>query len=124
MHRQAVIGLIGGLSWESSAQYYRIINRGGFRAKVQRAYKKARQAKLWENTYSMNNRMTNDPVKYAEEYWAEGVESYFDANLFADPPHDNHNAINTRAKLKAYDGPLYKLIDAAFHGTPWRPHCP
>ena len=27
MHRQAVIGLIGGLSWESSAQYYRIINR-------------------------------------------------------------------------------------------------
>src|ERR1700704_2664709 len=27
MHRQAVIGLIGGLSWESSAEYYRIINR-------------------------------------------------------------------------------------------------
>jgi aspartate racemase len=27
MQRQAVIGLIGGLSWESSAQYYRIINR-------------------------------------------------------------------------------------------------
>jgi aspartate racemase len=27
MHQQAVIGLIGGLSWESSAQYYRIINR-------------------------------------------------------------------------------------------------
>jgi len=27
MQRQAVIGLMGGLSWESSAQYYRIINR-------------------------------------------------------------------------------------------------
>jgi aspartate racemase len=27
MLRQAVIGLIGGLSWESSAEYYRIINR-------------------------------------------------------------------------------------------------
>jgi amino-acid racemase len=27
VHRQGVIGLIGGLSWESSAQYYRIINR-------------------------------------------------------------------------------------------------
>jgi aspartate racemase len=27
MQRQAVIGLIGGMSWESSAQYYRIINR-------------------------------------------------------------------------------------------------
>src|SRR5882757_9093129 len=27
MSRQAVIGLIGGMSWESSAEYYRIINR-------------------------------------------------------------------------------------------------
>jgi aspartate racemase len=27
MKRPAVIGLIGGMSWESSAQYYRIINR-------------------------------------------------------------------------------------------------
>ena len=27
MHEQAVIGLIGGMSWESSAEYYRIINR-------------------------------------------------------------------------------------------------
>jgi hypothetical protein len=97
---------------------------GGFRAKVQRAYKKARQAKLWENTYSMNNRMTDDPVKYAEEYWAEGVESYFDANRFADPPDGNHNAINTRAKLKAYDRPLYKLINDTFRSTPWRPRCP
>jgi aspartate racemase len=27
MQRQGVIGLIGGMSWESSAEYYRIINR-------------------------------------------------------------------------------------------------
>ena len=27
MRQQGVIGLIGGLSWESSAEYYRIINR-------------------------------------------------------------------------------------------------
>ena len=27
MKRPAVIGLIGGMSWESSAEYYRIINR-------------------------------------------------------------------------------------------------
>ena len=27
MPRQAVIGLIGGMSWESSLEYYRIINR-------------------------------------------------------------------------------------------------
>ncbi len=28
MAQQAVIGLIGGMSWESSAEYYRIINQG------------------------------------------------------------------------------------------------
>jgi hypothetical protein len=95
-----------------------------FRGKVQRAYRSARQARLWENTYSMNNGMTDDPVKYAEEYWAEGVESYFDANRFADPPDGIHNAINTRAKLRIYDRPLYKLINDAFRGTPWRPRCP
>lgn len=27
-HRQQLIGLIGGMSWESSAQYYRLINEG------------------------------------------------------------------------------------------------
>jgi aspartate racemase len=27
MHQQALIGLIGGMSWESSAEYYRLINR-------------------------------------------------------------------------------------------------
>src|SRR5262245_7130575 len=27
MPKQAVIGLLGGMSWESSAEYYRIINR-------------------------------------------------------------------------------------------------
>ena len=26
--RPALIGLIGGMSWESSAQYYRLINEG------------------------------------------------------------------------------------------------
>ena len=28
MHHQALIGLIGGMSWESSAEYYRLINPG------------------------------------------------------------------------------------------------
>ena len=27
MSQQGVIGLIGGMSWESSAEYYRIINQ-------------------------------------------------------------------------------------------------
>ncbi len=28
MPQQGVVGLIGGMSWESSAEYYRIINQG------------------------------------------------------------------------------------------------
>src|SRR5262249_11319661 len=38
----------------------------------------ARAAGLWANTYSMAN---------AEEHWAEGIQSYFDANKMVDPPN-------------------------------------
>jgi hypothetical protein len=87
----------------------------GFRARVQLAYDHAKAAGLWEKTYSMAN---------AEEYWAEGVQSYFDANRMVDPPNGIHNAIGTRAKLKDYDPELFGLLDRAFGSTPWRPHCP
>ena len=87
----------------------------GFRARVQEAYDHARLNGLWTPTYSMAN---------AEEYWAEGVQSYFDANRFADPPNGIHNAVNTRAKLESYDPALFALIDRAFAGTSWKPRCP
>jgi hypothetical protein len=60
----------------------------------------------------------------AEEYWAEGVQSYFDANKTVDPPNGIHNAIDTRAKLKEYDRDLFSLIDAAFKATAWRSRRP
>ena len=60
----------------------------------------------------------------AEEYWAEGVQSYFDANKMVDRPNGIHNAIGTRAKLKEYDQDLFSIIDAAFKATAWRPRCP
>ncbi len=87
----------------------------GFRDRVQQAYEHARSSGLWANTYSMAN---------AEEYWAEGTQSYFDANRFADPPNGIHNTIATRAKLKDYDPDLFALIDGAFAGTAWRHRCP
>lgn len=87
----------------------------GFRMKAQQAYEHAKAAGLWANTYSLVN---------AEEYWAEGVESYFDVNKIVDPPNGIHNAIGTRAKLKDYDPALFELIDQAFHATSWRPRCP
>jgi hypothetical protein len=85
-----------------------------FRQQVQNAYQHAKDGGLWHDTYSMQD---------AEEYWAEGVESYFDANLLVHPPNGIHNEINTRAKLKGYDPQLYDLIDGAFHGGSWRPPC-
>jgi alpha-glucosidase len=85
-----------------------------FRQRVQNAYQHAQDSGLWHDTYSMQD---------AEEYWAEGVESYFDANLFVHPPNGIHNEINTRAKLKQYDPQLYDLIDEIFHGGSWRPPC-
>jgi len=87
----------------------------GFGARVVQAYDHARLTGLWARTYSMAN---------AEEYWAEGVQSYFDANSSADPPNGIHNAINTRAKLKDYDPALFAVIDGAFAGAAWRPRCP
>jgi len=86
-----------------------------FGLKVQQAYDHAKAAGLWANTYSMAN---------AEEYWAEGVQSYFDANKMVDRPNGIHNAIGTRAKLKEYDQDLFSIIDAAFKATAWRPRCP
>lgn len=87
----------------------------GFKLKVEDAYRNAQSNGLWARTYAIEN---------PEEYWAEGVQSYFDTNLFSDPPNGIHNAINTRAKLRGYDPQLFALIDDAFKSSNWRPRCP
>ena len=87
----------------------------GFMMRVQESYAAARMAGLWANTYSMAN---------ADEYWAEGVESYFDVNKMIERPNGIHNAISTREKLKDYDPMLFALIEGVFKSTSWRPHCP
>jgi hypothetical protein len=87
----------------------------GFRTKVQQTYDHAKGAGLWANTYAISN---------PDEYWAEGVQSYFDTKKFVDPPNGIHNSISTRAKLKGYDPDLFSVIDAAFKGLAWQPRCP
>ena len=62
------------------------------------AYTQALDAGLWANTYAGTN---------AWEYFAEGVQSWFDVN---DPPGFIHNEIDTRAELEAYDPALAGLI--------------
>lgn len=84
-----------------------------FDARLAKAYTSALEQGLWSNTYAATNK---------EEYWAEGVQSYFDTNISAIPSNGIHNSINTRAKLKTYDAGLYALIAEIFP-TDWRYRC-
>ncbi len=62
-----------------------------FDVRVRAAYDAARQQGLWKGKYASVNH---------HEYFAEGVQSWFDDNREHD--HD-HNHVNTRAELMEYD---------------------
>ena len=48
------------------------------------------------------------------EYWAEGVQDWFNVNAEMPKPDGKHNRLNTRKELKIYDPRLYKLISKYF----------
>lgn len=76
-----------------------------FPARIKATYERAMARGLWPKTYAATN---------PAEYWAEGVQSWFNANLEADPANGIHNHVNTRAELKAYDPALAELIGSIF----------
>jgi len=53
----------------------------------------------------------------AAEYWAEGVQAWYDTNRTMD--HD-HNHIHTRAQLKVYDPELARLCAEVLGDSDWR----
>ena len=63
----------------------------------------------------------------SEQYWAEGVQSFFDANLEDNAeerePLSSHNHVNTREELREYDRALYEIAISVFGDTEWRPSC-
>ncbi|MBI2924772.1 MAG: hypothetical protein HYY24_03600 [Verrucomicrobia bacterium] len=79
-----------------------------FDPRLKAAYEQALAAGLWKGAYAATSR---------NEYWAEGVQSWFDTNRENDP---QHNHVNTRAELNAYDPALAKLIAEVFGDRPWR----
>ena len=83
----------------------------GFDRALQKTYAAALKEGLFENTYAASN---------AEEYWAEGVQSWFDANLERAEPDGVHNSINTRTELEQYDPRLAKLIAKWLPSDDWR----
>lgn len=55
------------------------------------------------------------------EYWAEGIQNWFNTNAEAPKPDGKHNQLNTRKELKKYDPDLYNLIHkyfSEFKGNP------
>ncbi len=73
-----------------------------FDTRLNAAYQRALADGLWKDTYASTN---------AEEYWAEGVQSWFGLN---DPPGPIHNDINTREELEVYDPKLVALLGEVF----------
>ncbi len=83
-----------------------------FDERLRTTYQKAKDAGLWPNTYAITN---------PAEYWAEGVQSWFDNNRQNDALHCH---VDTRVELKEYDPELAKLIAEVFGDKPWRYHKP
>ena len=73
-----------------------------FEGRLSAAYDAAKSAGLWKGKYAGSNHM---------EYWAEGVQSWFDTNREND---SEHNHVNTRAELKVYDRRLAALLAEVF----------
>lgn len=79
-----------------------------FDGRLLAAYDAAKGEGLWKNTYAETNR---------QEYWAEGVQCWFDDNA---PPDALHNDVRTRARLKKHDPRLAKLCEEVFGDKSWR----
>lgn len=77
-----------------------------FNNRLEAVMEKAKEKGLWEGTYALSNK---------EEYFAECVQSFFNCNRYADPANGVHNAMNRRAKLKAYDPDMYRLLQEYFY---------
>ncbi|GAA4436435.1 hypothetical protein [Bremerella cremea] len=73
-----------------------------FDDRLKETYDKAMEAGLWKDKYaSVDHR----------EYFAEGVQSWFDNNR---EPDSSHNHVNTRKELKEYDPGLAAICQEVF----------
>ncbi|HZJ48754.1 MAG TPA: hypothetical protein VFD97_06945 [Acidimicrobiia bacterium] len=83
---------------------------------IEDAYNHAIAADLWRHTIAEVN---------SDQYWAEGVQSFFDANNEAkDDTDEIHNFVDTRDELHTYDPFLYQVLVDVFGEATWRPECP
>jgi hypothetical protein len=85
-----------------------------FDKRLQKLFADAGAKGLWKGTTAGRDRV---------EYWAAGVEAYFDAAGTGQAPNSADRPITTRELLKSYDPDLYALVDEtmAYKGhVDWR----
>ncbi len=73
-----------------------------FDQRLRKIHEAALGKDLWKGTPAARHRA---------EYWAAGVEAYFDAAGDGQAPNGAERPITTREALKAYDPDLYALVD-------------
>ena len=87
--------------------------------RVEAAYRQALANPVYAHTYAMTN---------ADEYWAEGVQDFFNASRAAYGTNgggDGYDGpIANRATLRQDDPALAALITEVFGENDWRPSCP
>lgn len=77
-----------------------------FKARLRKVYDEAKNSGVWKNTYAISN---------IEEYWAEGVQSWFDCNQKGLMGGNGvHNEIWNRAELRAKDPHFHDLLKEVF----------
>jgi len=76
-----------------------------FDRRLDRCFEEAMEAGLWKGKYASVNH---------HEYFAEGVQSWFNNNR---PPDHDHNHVDTRAELKEYDSGLAAMCQEVFLDT-------
>jgi len=76
-----------------------------FNDRLKATYERAMEQGLWKGKYASTNH---------SEYFAEGVQSWFDNNRA--PDHD-HNHVDTRKELKEYDPGLAAICEEVFGDT-------
>jgi alpha-glucosidase len=74
----------------------------GFDDRLKKLHEEAAAKGRWRGTPAARDR---------SEYWAAGVEAYFDAAGSGLPPAGADRPVATREALKAYDPELYALVD-------------
>lgn len=80
----------------------------GFQSRLEMVFGRAKLKGLWKGKYAGTN---------PSEYYAEAVQSWFDTNREND--HD-HNHVDTREELIAYDPGVAALVEEIFGKGKWR----